>query len=340
MKHEPLHLESGDPKPIKIFYCYAPEDNIQRDRLASHLEPLRRRGLIMPWYDQEIPAGKEWLRETYLHLDSSDIVLALVSPAFMNSTYCTDIVMQHARERQLIGSLRIIPVLLRYISWKETFLGNLQALPRNGKPITDWRPLDRGFQEVAEEIEAVVHELWRSKTLRDQQASRRALERGIDLFDLAAKNPVYYEEVLECFQQSLQLNYDCLDAWVGLAYALTQMGQLEDALLACNYFLEHDSEADVDTLTVLRYKYHILLTQGHIAEAEEIVRVVLEELPDSLRAEKRFVGFLSEEDKEEFPTLREAEQHLPRLARDEQQQIIFIVSHTLRTHHEIDFEAR
>ncbi len=321
MKHEPLHLESGDPKPIKIFYCYAPEDNIQRDRLASHLEPLRRRGLIMPWYDQEIPAGKEWLRETYLHLDSSDIVLALVSPAFMNSTYCTDIVMQHARERQLIGSLRIIPVLLRYISWKETFLGNLQALPRNGKP-------------------AVVHELWRSKTLRDQQASRRALERGIDLFDLAAKNPVYYEEVLECFQQSLQLNYDCLDAWVGLAYALTQMGQLEDALLACNYFLEHDSEADVDTLTVLRYKYHILLTQGHIAEAEEIVRVVLEELPDSLRAEKRFVGFLSEEDKEEFPTLREAEQHLPRLARDEQQQIIFIVSHTLRTHHEIDFEAR
>ncbi len=237
--------------------------------------------------------------------------------------------MQHARERQLIGSLRIIPVLLRYISWKETFLGNLQALPRNGKPITDWRPVDRGFQEVAEEIEAVAHELWRSKTLRDQQASRRALERGIDLFDLAAKNPVYYEEVLECFQQSLQLNDDCLDAWVGLAYALTQMGQLEDALLACNYFLEHDREADVDTLTVLRYKYHILLTQGHIAEAEEIVRVVLEELPDSLRAEKRFVGFLSEEDKEEFSTLREAEQHLPRLARDEQQQIIFIASHTL-----------
>ncbi len=324
MKHEPLPLESGDPKPIKIFYCYAPDDNIHRDRLASHLEPLRRRGLIMPWYDQEIPAGKEWLRETYLHLDSSDIVLALVSPAFMNSTHCTDIVMQHARERQLIGSLRIIPVLLRYISWKDTFLGNLQALPRNGKPITDWRPVDRGFQEVAEDIEAVVHELQQSKSLRDQQASRRALERGIDLFDLAAKNPAYYEEALECFQQSLQLNDDCLDAWVGLAYALTQMGQLEDALLACNYFLEHDSEADVDTLTVLRYKYHILLTQGHIAEAEEIVREVLEELPDSLRSEKRFAGFLSEEDKEEFPSYREEERQLPRLARDEQQQITVI----------------
>jgi tetratricopeptide (TPR) repeat protein len=324
MKHEPLHPESGDPKPIKIFYCYAPEDNIQRDRLASHLEPLRRRGLIMPWHDQEIPAGKEWLRETYLHLDSSDIVLVLVSPAFMSSTYCTDIVMQHARERQLIGSLRIIPVLLRYISWKETFLGNLQALPRNEKPITDWRPVDRGFQEVAEEIEAAVHELRQSKVLRDQQASRRALERGIDLFDLAAKNPAYYQEALECFQQSLQLNDDHLDAWVGLAYALTQMGQLEDCLLACNYFLEHDTEADIDTLAVLRYKYHILLTQGRIAEAEEIARKVLEELPDSLRPEKRFVGFLSEEDEEEFPSLREGERELPRLARDEQQEIIIV----------------
>jgi hypothetical protein len=68
--------------------------------------------------------------------------------------------------------------------------------------------------------------------------------------------------------------------------------------------------------------------------------VVLEELPYSLRAEKRFVGFLSEEDKEEFPTLEEAEQHLPRLARDEQQQIIFIASHTLRIHHETDYKAR
>jgi tetratricopeptide (TPR) repeat protein len=336
MKYEPLHLESGDPKPIKIFYCYAPEDNIHRDRLASHLEPLRRRGLIMPWYDQEISAGKEWLRETYLHLDSSDIVLALVSPAFMNSTYCTDIVMQHARERQLIGSLRIIPVLLRYISWKETFLGNLQALPRNEKPITDWRPVDRGYQEVAEEIEAVVHEFWQRKSSRDQQASQRALERGIDLFDLAGKNPVYYEEALECFQQSLQLNDDHLDAWIGLAYALIQIGKLEDALLACNYFLEHDSEAAIDTLTVLRYKYHILLTQGYVVEAEEIVREVLEELPDSLQSKKRFVGFLSEEDKEEFSILEKAEQHLPRLARDEQQQIIFTASHTIWMDDEAD----
>jgi tetratricopeptide (TPR) repeat protein len=337
MKHEPLPLESGDPKPIKIFYSYAPGDKILRDRLASHLEPLRRRGLIMPWYDQEISAGKEWLREIYLHLDSSDIVLALVSPAFMNSTHCIDIVMQSARERQLIGGLRIIPVLLRFVSWKETYLGILQALPRNGKPITDWRPVDRGFQEVAEEIESVVDELRRSKTLRDQQASQRALERGIDLFDLADKNPGYYEEAIECFQQSLQLNDDCLDAWVGLAYALTQLGQLEDALLACNYFLEHDSEPAVDTLAVLRYKYHILLNQGHIAEAEEIVRVVLEELPDSLRSKKVFVGFLSEEDKEKFSILVEAEQHLPRLARDEQQQIIITASHTLRTLHETDY---
>jgi tetratricopeptide (TPR) repeat protein len=241
----------------------------------------------------------------------------------MNSTYCTDIVMQHAREQQLIGSLRIIPVLLRYISWKETFLGNLQALPRNEKPITDWRPLDRGFQEVAEDIEAVVHELWQSKRLRDQQASRRALERGIDLFDLAAKNPVYYAEALECFQQSLQLDDDYLDAWIGLAYALIQMGKLEDALLACNYFLEHDSEVDLDTLTVLRYKYHTLFTQGHIAEAEEIVRKVLEELPETLRSKKQFVGFLSEEEKKEFPFDKE-ERLLPRLARDEQQRIIVV----------------
>jgi tetratricopeptide (TPR) repeat protein len=320
MKHQSNNPEDNVQDPIKIFYCYASGDKSLRDKLASHLESIRRRGLIVPWYDQDITAGKEWLRETYLHLDSSDIVLALISPSFMNSTYCTDIIMQYARERQLIGSIRIIPVILRYVSWTQTFLGELQFLPRNGKPITDWRPIDRGYYEVAKEIEDVVHELRKSKTLYDQKASQQALERGIDLFDLADKNPDYYKESFEYFQQSLRLDQENLEAWAGLAYTLIQIGKLLDALIACNHYLQHDPETDILTLVVLKYKYHILLTQEYGTEAES-VREIIDNLPSSLQLEKRFVGFFSDDDREEELFRKGTVWHLPRLSRDDKQQI-------------------
>jgi hypothetical protein len=52
-----------------------------------------------------------------------------------------------------------IPIILRPIDWKETPLGELQALPRDGKPITLWRSRDSAFEDVIQGIRGVVNEL-------------------------------------------------------------------------------------------------------------------------------------------------------------------------------------
>lgn len=48
------------PDPVKLFFAYAREDEVLRDKLALHLTPLRRLGLIDDWHDRAIDPGSEW----------------------------------------------------------------------------------------------------------------------------------------------------------------------------------------------------------------------------------------------------------------------------------------
>lgn len=50
--------------PVKIFFCYAHEDETLLNKLKTHLKPLQRQGLIDVWHDRDINAGAEWERET------------------------------------------------------------------------------------------------------------------------------------------------------------------------------------------------------------------------------------------------------------------------------------
>lgn len=141
---------------IKIFFCYARKDKRLRDALENHLETLKHLGRITTWYDREILPGTAWKHEIDTHLSTSDIILLLISPHFMRSNYCYGIEMHRAFERQKAGNARVIPIILRPVDWKETPIGDLQALPLDGKPVTTWRNRDEALQNVAEGISEVV----------------------------------------------------------------------------------------------------------------------------------------------------------------------------------------
>jgi TIR domain len=141
---------------VEILYCYAREDEKLRDELAKYLEPLRRSGEITTWHDRKILPGAEWKQEIDTHLDSADIILLLVSPNFMASRYCYTVEMQRALERHQKKDARVIPVILNPVDWQNTPLEVLQALPRDGKPITLWRHRSQAFSNVVEGIHKVI----------------------------------------------------------------------------------------------------------------------------------------------------------------------------------------
>src|SRR5205807_7987737 len=98
--------------PVKIFFCYAREDEALLNKLKTHLRPLQRQGLIEVWYDRDISAGKEWEQEIDTHLNTADMILLLISSDFMYSDYCYGTEMTKALERHECGEARVIPIIL------------------------------------------------------------------------------------------------------------------------------------------------------------------------------------------------------------------------------------
>lgn len=143
---------------VKIFFCYAREDEAYLNKLKNQLKPLLRQGLIDVWYDRDISAGTEWERRINEHLNEAQIILLLVSPDFMASDYCYSIEMKRALERHDRGDARVIPIILRSSHWREV-LGKLQVLPRDGKPVKSWLDQDEAFFDVSDGIRKVVNEI-------------------------------------------------------------------------------------------------------------------------------------------------------------------------------------
>jgi hypothetical protein len=143
----PLPVSSASP--FSLFYSYSSKDGKLRDQLETHLSLLRRQGVLSVWHDRRVEAGTEWERQIDQHLEAAAIVLLLVSADFITSEYCYDLEMTRALERHEAGTARVIPVILRPCDWKTAPFGKLQALPRDGKPVTTWANRDEAFADVA-----------------------------------------------------------------------------------------------------------------------------------------------------------------------------------------------
>ena len=89
--------------PVKIFCCYAREDEALLNKLKSHLRSLQREGFIDIWHDRNISAGSVWEKEISEQLNDAQVILLLISPDFMNSDYCYSIEMKRAIERHECG---------------------------------------------------------------------------------------------------------------------------------------------------------------------------------------------------------------------------------------------
>lgn len=150
---------SKTSRPIEIFYSYSHRDEDLRNELDKHLSMLKRSGVIAGWHDRKIVPGAEWSGEIDKHLEASNVILMLVSSDFLASEYCYEIEMTRAMERHAQGAARVIPIILRMCDWQGAAFGKLQALPKDGKPITSWGNMDEAFMDVVAGIKRTIAEI-------------------------------------------------------------------------------------------------------------------------------------------------------------------------------------
>ena len=144
---------------IEIFFSYAHEDEELMDDVRRQLIIDERNGQIIKWHDRKIPPGENWNKQIDTHLEDADIILLFISPDFIESRYCYEIEGQRALQRYEAGEAKLIPVILRPCRWESSPFGEIQALPLDGKPVSQWADRDEACLNIANGVMKVVEDL-------------------------------------------------------------------------------------------------------------------------------------------------------------------------------------
>ncbi len=141
---------------MKAFISYSHRDRDALDRLHTHLAVLRSDGRLDEWFDREILAGSEIDAEIQERLESSELFLLLVSPDFLASDYCVKREMERALERHHSEDARVVPIIVEPCDWASTALRDIKALPRDGKPVSEWTNENSAFLDVVQELRRML----------------------------------------------------------------------------------------------------------------------------------------------------------------------------------------
>ena len=153
------HFRTENHPPFKIFISYSHEDKSLKNELIKHLSLLMRSGSIDIWTDRKIGAGGEINPDIDRNLNSAHVILLLISHNFLSSDYCYEVEAKRAMERHDSDGTTVIPIILSPCDWKQAPFGKLEALPTDGKPITDvefWKNPDYAFLDIANGIKNVI----------------------------------------------------------------------------------------------------------------------------------------------------------------------------------------
>jgi Tfp pilus assembly protein PilF len=286
-------------EPIKIFFSYAHKDERLRDKMADHLAHLERQGTIERWYDRQIPPSREWKGEIDARLNAADIILLLITAKFIASQYCYAVEMPRAMERHERGEARVIPIILRSCDWKDAPFSKLQALPQDGRPVTEWRFSDRAFLNIVEGIKATIAEIKATATsFRSASTSREAVDAQSELMPTHvwniphSRNPNFTgrEEDLKVLRDSL---FAGKTAALVQTRAITGLGGVGKTQLATEYAYRNGADYDVvwwirsEDPATLASDYAGLATRLNLPEKDATEqRVVIEAVKNRLRSHR------------------------------------------------------
>src|SRR5262245_57115351 len=117
---------------IFISSSSAPEDELLRRKLETHLSTPAWRALVTLRREEDIHAGDERLKAVRAELEAADVILLLISPEYLASDELSNVHLKTARERLDAGTA-VVPILARKCSWWNEPLATLQCLPRSKK---------------------------------------------------------------------------------------------------------------------------------------------------------------------------------------------------------------
>ena len=159
-------------QPIKVYCSFAANDRSSLTKLENHLSVLTRQSYIEIWHAGKALPGLDIEQERITRLNEADVILLLLSSDYMATDICYELEGKRAvqMQRANIAHVRIIPI--RHVSYENTIFSECQALPINGKFVTDWQDKHKALHQIVEDIEKIVWEAQEDKNRREENRAR------------------------------------------------------------------------------------------------------------------------------------------------------------------------
>ncbi len=152
-------LSEAPSAPVELLYVFSDQDEDLRQDLELQLIPLLKKE-IHAWHPREVGPHAAGAGTLHPALNTSRIVLVMLSQALIDSGYCYNAELQKAMERHKRGELRVVPLRLRPTSgWRILPFRGLVAVPRFGTPVTAWQDPQEAWEDVAESLRLITREL-------------------------------------------------------------------------------------------------------------------------------------------------------------------------------------
>ena len=142
----------------KLFISYSHKDEAHRSSLVSWLSSPEMKGLLEVWSDESIMPGQGITPEIRQKLSGADIIVFLLSRDFLSSPPCIEEWELAQRFATTSKDLFRVPIIVRTCRWK-AHVGDLKALPKDGKPVNSFDDEDVAWDQVYEGLKTIAQEV-------------------------------------------------------------------------------------------------------------------------------------------------------------------------------------
>ncbi len=140
----------------RIFISYAHKNEDLKDEFREMISPMENYGNWKVWDDRYLLPGDEWNEQILRHLSEANVIVLLVTPAFLNSKYIRNIEFSRAIQRHESGDTLMVGVIVDDCMWEETPLSKVQVLPKDAKSIIRHPHRSEVWKAVASKIKEAI----------------------------------------------------------------------------------------------------------------------------------------------------------------------------------------
>lgn len=161
--------------PVNIFISYTHEDNLFRKEICKRFAQFERNGQIEFFYDGKIPAGSPLFINIDSMMNKADIFFLLLSSTYLASDACIKEI-KRSEELSKEKGISVIPIILKPCAWHDNdFIHSLKAIPKDGRPISDFDNEDCAYMDIYNNVKPLIEEKKKIENLSISEGFRTFL---------------------------------------------------------------------------------------------------------------------------------------------------------------------